>query len=150
MYCYPDDSLTDDETGFPVRFLSSCPHGGDTPFCVLTGKNEMKVDIQMDDNMCLIDIDLPDFSEDQIYLDLDDGFLTVTAEKYRDTQETDIYGRMIYREKLTDILQRGFFVDRTLTPDDIRARYAVGVLRLELPVPRETRYSGVKCMLLNN
>ncbi|MDO5435004.1 MAG: Hsp20 family protein [Clostridia bacterium] len=150
MYQNHDEPLTDDETGFPVQFLSACPRGGDTPFCVLRGKNEMKVDVQTDDGMYLIDIDLPDFTEDQIWLDLDDGFLTVTAERHRDTEETDIYGRLIYQERLTDILQRGFFVDPALTPDDITARYAVGVLRLALPAPREARSAGVKCLLLNN
>ena len=84
-----------------------------------------------------IDIDLPGFKRNQISLDLENGFLIVTAEKHCDHDQKDSEGRLIHQERFTGELRRSFYVGDTLTEDDVKARYTDGVLRLELPKAQE-------------
>ena len=58
--------------------------GGKNPLYGKRAKNMMKTDIREHDDGYEIDIDLPGFKKDEINVELDDGYLTISAEKSLD------------------------------------------------------------------
>ena len=102
----------------------------------LYGKNaarEMKTDVHEHDDHYEVDIDLPGFKKDEITLSLQDGYLTVSAEKGLDKDETTKKGKVIRQERYVGALQRSFYVGDAITEQDITAKFENGVLSLTVP-----------------
>ena len=103
---------------------------------VLYGKHaarEMKTDVREHEDSYEIDMDLPGFKKDQIKLELEQGYLTVSAAKGLDKDETDKKGTVIRQERYAGAMQRSFYVGESLTEADIKARFENGVLSLTVP-----------------
>ena len=96
-------------------------------------KNMMKTDIREHDNGYEVDIDLPGFKKDEINLELENGYLTVSAAKGLDKDEKDDKGKYIRRERYAGAMQRSFYVGDTLTQEDIKAKYENGILSISIP-----------------
>ena len=96
-------------------------------------KREMKTDVREKEDGYEIDMDLPGFKKDQIELNLENGYLTVTANKGFDKDEKDKQGRMIRQERYAGSMQRSFYVGDNMTEEDVKARFEDGVLHLNLP-----------------
>ena len=102
----------------------------------LYGKNaarEMKTDVHEHEDHYEVDIDLPGFKKDEITLELQNGYLTVTAAKGLDKEETTKKGKLIRQERYAGSMQRSFYVGDTLTEADIGAKLEHGVLSLSIP-----------------
>ena len=102
----------------------------------LYGRNanrEMKTDVREKEDGYEIDMDLPGFKKDQVELSLENGYLTVTANKGFDKDEKDKQGRMIRQERYAGSMQRSFYVGDNMTEEDVKARFEDGVLHLNLP-----------------
>ena len=104
---------------------------GKNPLYGRHAKNLMKTDIKEHKNCYKIAVDLPGFKKDEIKVELKDGYLTVSAAKGLDKDEED-KGRFIRRERYAGACSRSFYVG-DLKPEDIKAKYEHGVLRLSLP-----------------
>ena len=96
-------------------------------------KREMKTDVREKEDGYEIDMDLPGFKKDQVELTLENGYLTVTANKGFDKDEKDTKGRMIRQERYAGSMQRSFYVGDNMTEEDVKARFEDGVLHLNLP-----------------
>ena len=96
-------------------------------------KREMKTDVREKEDGYEIDMDLPGFKKDQVELTLENGYLTVTANKGFDKDEKDKQGRMIRQERYAGSMQRSFYVGDNMTEEDVKARFEDGVLHLNLP-----------------
>lgn len=96
-------------------------------------KNMMKTDIREHDNGYEVDIDLPGFKKDEINVELENGYLTVSAAKGLDKDEQDKKGKYIRRERYAGAMQRSFYVGDTLTQEDIKAKYDNGILSISIP-----------------
>ena len=92
-------------------------------------KNMMKTDIREHDEGYEVDIDLPGFKKDEISIELENGYLTVSADK----DEEDKKGKYIRKERYAGAMQRSFYVGENLTDEDIKAKYENGILRLSVP-----------------
>ena len=102
----------------------------------LYGRNanrEMKTDVREKEDGYEIDMDLPGFKKDQVELSLENGYLTVTANKGFDKDEKDKQGRMIRQERYAGSMQRSFYVGDNMTEEDVKAHFEDGVLHLNLP-----------------
>ena len=102
----------------------------------LYGRNanrEMKTDVREKEDGYEIDMDLPGFKKDQVELTLENGYLTVTANKGFDKDEKDTKGRMIRQERYAGSMQRSFYVGDNMTEEDVKAHFEDGVLHLNLP-----------------
>ena len=97
----------------------------------------MRTDIQEKDDHYVLDVDLPGFKKDQIHLSLENGYLTVSAAKGLDKEETAKKGKMIYQERYEGALQRSFYVGEAVTEEDITARFENGVLQITVPKKKE-------------
>ena len=96
-------------------------------------KREMKTDVREKEDGYEIDMDLPGFKKDQVELNLENGYLTVTANKGFDKDEKDDKGRMIRQERYAGSMQRSFYVGQNMTEEDVKAHFEDGVLHLNLP-----------------
>ena len=96
-------------------------------------KNMMKTDVREHDTGYELDIDLPGFKKDEIQVQLEDGYLTVSAEKGLDKDEKDKKGRYIRQERYAGAMQRSFYVGDAVTQEDIKAKYENGILSISVP-----------------
>ena len=96
-------------------------------------KNMMKTDVRETEDSYLVDIDLPGFKKDEINVELKDGYVTISAAKGMDKDETDKNGKYIRQERYTGACSRSFYVGSAIQPEDISAKYEGGVLRLSVP-----------------
>lgn len=127
---YGENLFDDDWMDFP--FVHDF-WGRKNPLFGKRAKNMMKTDIREHDNGYEIDIDLPGFKKDEINVELDDGYLTISAEKSLDKNEEKKHGRYIRRERYAGAMQRSFYVGDALTREDIKAKYEHGILKLSVP-----------------
>ena len=102
----------------------------------LYGKNAnrvMKTDIREHDTGYELDVDLPGFKKDEINVELENGYLTISATKGLDKDEQDKKGKYIRRERYAGAMQRSFYVGDEVTQEDIKAKFEDGILRLSIP-----------------
>ena len=95
--------------------------------------NVMKTDVHEHDEGYEVDIDLPGFKKDEISLNLENGYLSVSAAKGIEKDDKDKKGRLIRQERYSGAMQRSFFVGEAITEEDIKAKFEDGVLKLSIP-----------------
>ena len=97
-------------------------------------KNLMKTDVKEKDGNYEVAIDLPGFKKDEVHAALENGYLTISAEKGldKDEQEKET-GRYIRRERYAGACSRSFYVGKEVHQDDIKAEFKHGILTLFVP-----------------
>ena len=122
-----DDFFDDDFMRFPVW-------GGRNPLYGKHAKNLMKTDVRETENTYEVDIDLPGFKKDEISVDLEDGYLTISAAKGLDEDEQEKKtGRYIRKERYAGACERSFYVGEDITHEDIKGEFKHGILKLSIP-----------------
>ena len=96
-------------------------------------KDMMKTDIREHDEGYEVDIDLPGFKKDEISIELENGYLTVSAAKGLDKDEEDKKGKYIRKERYAGAMSRSFYVGKEVHQDDIKAEFKHGILTLFVP-----------------
>src|SRR2546423_7700980 len=82
-------------------------------------------------------VDLPGISEDKISVELDDGALTISAERERTQEESD---ERLYRyERRYGTFSRTVGVPQGVTESDISADYKNGVLEVHVKKPEQPK-----------
>ncbi len=104
-----------------------------TPFFTRTESNMMKTDIKEHDNCYDLTIDLPGVKKEDIKAELNDGYLTVSAENNTSKDEKDENGKYICRERYSGSYSRSFYVGDAVTEEDISAKFENGTLKLTVP-----------------
>ena len=92
--------------------------------------HEMKTDVRETDSGYEVDIDLPGFKKDEINIQLDNGYLSISAAKGLDKDEQDKEGKYIRKERYAGSMSRSFYVGNAITQDDIKAKYESGILKI--------------------
>ena len=96
--------------------------------------NLMKTDIQEHDDGYTLETDLPGFKKEEIQIELNNGYMTISAAKGLDEDEKDKKsGKYIRRERYTGSCQRSFYVGEDVTEEDIKAEFKHGILKLFIP-----------------
>ncbi|MBC5689007.1 Hsp20/alpha crystallin family protein [Mediterraneibacter sp. NSJ-55] len=127
---FGENLFDDDWMNFPFE---SDFWGKKNPLYGKHAKNMMKTDIREHEGGYEVDIDLPGFKKDEISVQLEEGYLTVSASKALDKDEEDKKGKYIRKERYAGAMQRSFYVGNALTQEDIKAKYENGILRLSIP-----------------
>ena len=97
-------------------------------------KNLMKTDVRETKDSYEVDVDLPGFKKDEIKMELENGYLTISAAKGLDKDETDKEtGKYIRRERYAGACQRSYYVGEDITEEDIKAEFKHGILKLFVP-----------------
>ena len=107
--------------------------GRKNPLYGKNAKNIMKTDIREHDTGYELDVDLPGFKKDEINVELDNGYLTISASKGLDKDEQDKKGKYIRKERYAGAMQRSFYVGDAVTQEDIKAKFEDGILKLSIP-----------------
>ena len=96
--------------------------------------NVMKTDVKETDTGYEVDIDLPGFKKDEVHAALENGYLTISAEKGLDKDEKEKEtGRYIRRERYSGACSRSFYVGKEVEKEDIKAEFKHGILTLFVP-----------------
>lgn len=96
-------------------------------------QNMMKTDVRETGNSYELDIDLPGFKKDEITIQLDNGYLSISASKGLDKNEENKDGKYIRRERYAGSMNRTFYVGSQLTQQDIQAKFEDGILKISVP-----------------
>ena len=96
-------------------------------------RNLMKTDVRELDGSYELDVDLPGFKKDEVTVDLQDGYLTISAAKGLDKDESDKKGKFLRQERYAGSMSRSFYVGEHVEPEDIRAKFENGILQISLP-----------------
>jgi hypothetical protein len=101
----------------------------------------MKCDVYEKDGAYHIEADIPGFKKDEISVDCEDGYVTISAEKNTENEEKDENKKYIKRERFYGKTVRKFYVG-DVDSDKIQAEYKDGML--ELVVPKEEKLPNKK------
>ena len=107
--------------------------GKKNPLYGKNAKNIMKTDIREHDTGYELDVDLPGFKKDEINIELENGYLTISVAKGLDKDEQDKKGKYIRKERYAGAMQRSFYVGDAVTEEDVKAKFEDGILKLSIP-----------------
>lgn len=108
---------------------SNWPTGGMLASPELAGA--FRVDISEDEKAMYIEAELPGAKKEDIKLQVEDGVLTISAERKQETEEKKKnYHRV---ERIYGHFSRGFTLGENVDQEHIDAKYDNGVLHVTLP-----------------
>ena len=106
---------------------------GKNPLYGRHAKNLMKTDIKEHKNCYKIAVDLPGFKKDEIKVSLDNGYLTVSAEKAEKEEEGKEKSPKYLRRECRVSCQRSYYVGDDVEVESVKAKYDNGMLELTVP-----------------
>ena len=92
-----------------------------SPFFTSSNDMCMKTDITEKDGNYLLDMELPGCRKEDIHLELNDGYLNISA------------ARNSTQERYSGSFSRSFYVGENIKEEDIRASYDNGELKITFP-----------------
>ena len=104
-----------------------------SPFFTKSADNMMKTDIKETDGGYELTVDLPGLKKEDVKAELNDGYLTISAESSTSNDEKDDNGKYICRERYSGSYSRSFYVGDNITEADISAKFENGTLKLDIP-----------------
>ncbi len=96
-------------------------------------KNLMKTDVRETESAYEMDVDLPGFKKEEVQVQLENGYLTISASKGLDRENEEKKGRYIRQERYMGQCSRSFYVGDSVRPEDVSAKFEDGILRVTLP-----------------
>ena len=109
---------------------------------------EMLTDVREHEDHYDLEIDLPGFKKEDLTVELNNGYLTVTANKGHDQEEKNKEGKIIRQERYSGTLSRSFYVGEEITNEEIKAKYEGGVLTVSLPKKDQTKQIENKSQIM--
>ncbi len=95
-------------------------------------ENNMKCDIYEKDGNYNIEMDIPGFEKNDIKVEANKDYLTITAEKSSEKNDDDDTKNYIHRERTYGKYQRSFYL-QGLDSEKIDAEFNNGVLKIIVP-----------------
>lgn len=108
------------------------------PFFNHNESKVMKTDIKEHEKEYSIAVDLPGYEKENIKIEVEDGYLTVTATMNNVEDESED-GKFVRRERYFGECSRSFYVGEDVETEDIKASYKNGTLKLIIPKKEETK-----------
>lgn len=112
------------------------------PFFGRRESNLMKTDIKEVGNEYEIAVDLPGYSKENIKLEIEDGYLKVTAKKDEKIDESK--GKYIHKERFFGECERTFYVGDKVKEENVKASFKDGTLMLKVPKDKPRDIAGKK------
>lgn len=104
----------------------------DEPLSLWKEPNIMKADISIKDGNYKMEVDLPGFKKEDVKIDYDNGYLTISATK--ETREEEY----IRQERYYGKYQRSFYIG-DVEENDIKAIYDNGTVLITFPVDEKKK-----------
>ena len=103
--------------------------------------SRMKCDIYEKDGIYTMEMDIPGFSKEDVNIEIDDNdYLTITAEKTIENNDSDDSKNYVRRERSYGKYQRSFYVG-DIDKDNIDAVFENGILKVTMPKKQEQKLS---------
>ena len=102
----------------------------------------MRTDLKEKDGKYYLEIDIPGFDKEDIKIELQDGYLTISAEK--DDEKEDKHAKYLKRERFSGMCSRSYYVGENITEEDIKANFKNGILTVEFPKEPEKKVEEKK------
>lgn len=99
-----------------------------------TKRTEMKCDIYEKDGCYHIEMDTPGFKKEDLNISVDNGYLTITAEKSDETNDDS--KNYIRRERSYGKYERSFYLG-DVDEENVEASFKDGTLKLSIPKVEE-------------
>ena len=95
---------------------------------------DMKCDIYEENNSYVVEMDVPGFNKDEIDIDVEKGYLTISASHNEEKDEEN--KNYIRKERVYGSTKRQFYVG-DVDEDSIKASFDRGVLKVVVPKKEE-------------
>ncbi|MBE7941888.1 MULTISPECIES: Hsp20/alpha crystallin family protein [Ramlibacter] len=122
-----DPALGDSFESMMRRFFAPVRLGGDMPSV------EMRIDLDEADDAYHVKAELPGVEKQDIQVRIDGNVVRIDAQVRKDKQEQGDKGRVLCAERYYGAVSRSFSLPVDVDEGRAQARYANGVLRLDLP-----------------
>ena len=106
----------------------------------------MKCDIYEKDGNYVIEMDVPGYKKEDINMELEDGYLKISAEKKSDEEEKDSKKYVRRERHCYSRCERQFYVGN-ISEDDIKAKFNNGILEISVPKEEEKKESKKVIMI---
>lgn len=93
----------------------------------------MKTDLKEKDGNYEISMELPGVKKEDVKIELDEGYLSISASTGKDIEEKDSEQTYLKRERYRGQYKRSFFVGEHLSTEDIKAKFEDGILYITFP-----------------
>ena len=98
-------------------------------------KNLMKTDIKEKKDKYVIEMDLPGFEKENIKLELNNGYLTISGKQENNIDEEE--EKYVRKERFYGECTRSFYVGDNIKEEDIEAEFKNGILKIDIPKKQE-------------
>lgn len=101
--------------------------------------DSMRTDIRETDTSYELDIELPGFEKSEIKVSLENGHLTVGAEK---TEKEEHKSARYLRKECRVSCRRSYYVGEDVEQENVKARYENGILFLTVPKTQPKKFEA--------
>ncbi len=105
-------------------------------FLSVPEESHMKCDIYEKGGNYHIEMDIPGFNKQDIAIECNKGYLTITAEKKNEQEDKDEERNYIRRERTYGKYQREFYLG-DVEADKVKAEFKEGILKITVPKKTE-------------
>ena len=102
----------------------------------------MKTDVKEKDGSYILEIDIPGYDKEDIQIELQDGYVTVTATK--NEEKEDKHAKYLKRERFSGMCSRSYYAGENITEEDIKANFKNGILTITFPKEAEKKIEQKK------
>lgn len=92
----------------------------------------LKCDIYEEDGIYIIEMDIPGFKKEDIHMELEEGYLKISAEKKVEMEEDDDKKYLRHERQSTTRCERKFYVGE-VSEDKIKAQIKENILKISIP-----------------
>lgn len=117
------------------RLFNGHPQGIAAPYAV---------DVREDADHIFVDADLPGFTKDEIDITMENGVLSITAERKTETNKEQQPGEYLLNERRYTKFQRSFKLPPTVDGNSVQAGLSDGVLHITLNKREDTKPRKIK------
>ena len=114
------------------------------PFFERKESRLMKTDIKEKGDNYIIDVDLPGYEKENIEIEIENGYLKVTAKTSQNIDESNEKERYIHKERFYGECSRSFYVGENVKEDDVKASFKNGILSLCVPKQEQKKLEDKK------
>lgn len=95
--------------------------------------DSMRTDIKETENGYQLDVEMPGFDKKDIKISLENGYLTVSAQKNTKEEEGKEKSERYIRKECSVSCSRSYYVGDDVEQQNVKAKYENGMLTLALP-----------------
>ena len=102
----------------------------------------MRTDIQEKEGHYILEIDVPGYQKENIKIELENGYLMVTANA-NETKDENKNG-YIHQERFFGTCSRSYYVGKNVKQEDIKANFKDGILKISFPKEKQEKIESKK------